>query len=285
MTFPFPPERIDLREWICPGVFVALLVLALVQSYRRSKHTRYTIIVLFIAGAFCFALMLPKVQGAREAASRTGCRNNLALIGIAIHSWHDQHDRLPASVTIAPDQQPVSWRITLLPYLSLAQPGLAAGAGYEPARAWDDPANLAVARQHPDVYACGTNPRQRDSTGQYFTAYAIMTGPGTPLPPGGPVTLKEITDGQAQTLLVGEACGLGIVWTEPRDADVSVDEIGINRPGPAQDRSAGILSSYHVGGTHILLADGSVRFLDQNVHEQTLRALTTANAGDVADDF
>jgi prepilin-type processing-associated H-X9-DG protein len=112
-----------------------------------------------------------------------------------------------------------------------------------------------------------------------------MTGPGTPLPPQGPLTIKEITDGQAQTLLVGEACGLGIIWTEPRDADVSVDEIGINRPGPAQDRSAGILSSYHVGGTSVLMADGSVTFLSDRIDEQTLRALTTASAGDTASDF
>lgn len=112
-----------------------------------------------------------------------------------------------------------------------------------------------------------------------------MTGPATPLPPAGPLTLKEITDGQSQTLLVGEACGLGIVWTEPRDVDVSVDEIDVNRPGPAQDRSDGILSSHHVGGTHILPADASVRILSQNVDGETLRALTTTSAGDRAGDF
>jgi prepilin-type processing-associated H-X9-DG protein len=112
-----------------------------------------------------------------------------------------------------------------------------------------------------------------------------MTGPGTPLPPEGPLALNQITDGQAQTLLVGEACGAGIVWTEPRDIDVSADEIGINRPGPAQDRSGGILSSYHVGGTTVLMADGRVTFLSDRIDEPTLRALTTANADDKAEDF
>jgi hypothetical protein len=227
--------------------------------------------------------MLPKVQGAREAARRTQCKNSLKQVGTAIYDWHEEHGRLPEPVTVANDEQPVSWRITLLPYLNSEHAGLA--AGYDSTRAWDDTANLAVALRRPVPYVCPTNPKPKDGSGRYFTAYALMTGPGTPLPPEGPLTLKEITDGEAQTLLVGEACGLGIVWTEPHDTDVSAEEIGINRPGPAQDRSAGILSSYHVGGTHILLADGSVRFLSQNVDEQTLRALTTASAGDTAGDF
>jgi prepilin-type processing-associated H-X9-DG protein len=283
MTYPFPPDRIDFRTWICPGVFVALLVLALVQSCRRSKNTRYTIVLLAIVGTFCFCLMLPKIQGAREAASRTQCRINLTQIGDAILDWHKEHGRLPEAVTVVHGQQPVSWRIALLPYLALEQTGFA--AGYDPARTWDDAANLALALRRPAPYVCPTNPKPKDDSGRYFTAYVLMTGPGTPLPPQGPLTIKEITDGQAQTLLVGEACGLGIIWTEPRDADVSVDEIGINRPGPAQDRSAGILSSYHVGGTSVLMADGSVTFLSDRIDEQTLRALTTASAGDTASDF
>jgi hypothetical protein len=283
MTHPFPPDRIDLHNWICPGVFVALLVLALFQSYRRSKDARYTIALLAIVGTFCFFLMLPKVQGAREAARRTQCKNNLKQIGIGIYDWHKEHDRLPEPVTVAQGEQPVSWRITLLPYVASAQVGLA--AGYAPSRAWDDTANVAVALRRPVPYLCPTNPQPIDGSGRYCTAYALMTGPGTPLPAEGPLTLQDITDGQSQTVLVGEACRLGIFWTEPRDVDVSVDEIGINRPGPAKDSSAGILSSYHVGGTHVLLADGSVRFLSQNVDGETLRALTTTSAGDRAGDF
>jgi prepilin-type processing-associated H-X9-DG protein len=283
MTYPFPPHRIDLHAWICPGVFLALLVLALIQSCRRSKDTRYTIVLLAIAATFCFFLMLPKVQGAREAARRTQCKNNLKQVGTAIDDWHAEHGRLPEPATSAQGEQPVSWRIALLSYLAPEHAGLA--AGYDPTRTWDDSANVAVARRRPAPYVCPTNPRPKDGSGRYFTAYALMTGPGTPLPPEGPLMLKDLTDGQAQTLLVGEACGLGIVWTEPRDADVSVDEIGINRPGPAQDRSAGILSSYHVGGTHVLMADGSVQFLSQGTDEQTLRALITATAGDSADGF
>lgn len=281
-SFPFPPGRFDFHAWICPSVFVALLVLALVQSRRKSKSTRYTIVLLALVGTFCFFLMLPKVQGAREAARRTQCKMNLKQIGIGLYDWHDEHGRLPEPVSLAPGERPISWRITLLPYLS-DQAGLA--AGYDPTLTWDGGANYALALRKPVPYVCPSNPRPKDDDGRYLTAYVLMTGLGTPLPPKGPLALQEITDGQAQTLLVGEACGAGIVWTEPRDIDVSVREIGINRPGPDQDRSAGILSSYHVGGTYVLMADGSVTFLSDRIHEQTLRALTTANADDRADDF
>jgi hypothetical protein len=283
MTYPFPPDRIDPHAWICPGAFAALLVLSLVWAVRRPKGTRFIVVALAIAATLWFLLMLPRFQALPELNHRTQCKVNLNQIGTGIYDWHAEHGRLPEAVTVAQGEQPVSWRITLLPYLVPEHAGLV--AGYDPTRNWDDTANLAVARRHPVPYVCPTNPRPKDGAGRYFTAYALMTGPGTPLPPDGPLTLTEITDDQAETLLVGEACGLGIVWTEPGDTNVSADEIGINRPGPAQDRSAGILSSYHVGGTHILLADGRVRFLSQNVDERTLRALTTASAGDTAGDF
>ena len=43
--------------------------------------------------------------------------------------------------------------------------------------------------------------------------------------------------------------------------------------------------AFHVGGAQILLCDGSVRFISQNIGAATLAALATRNVGDLVGDF
>jgi|GEM_PF-3514686 len=45
------------------------------------------------------------------------------------------------------------------------------------------------------------------------------------------------------------------------------------------------LYSWHTGGVQALFADGSVRFLSENISLQTLGAILTRNAGDIPGDF
>ena len=43
--------------------------------------------------------------------------------------------------------------------------------------------------------------------------------------------------------------------------------------------------AFHVGGAHVLMCDGSVRFISANISAATLGALATRNAGDIVGDF
>jgi prepilin-type N-terminal cleavage/methylation domain-containing protein/prepilin-type processing-associated H-X9-DG protein len=43
--------------------------------------------------------------------------------------------------------------------------------------------------------------------------------------------------------------------------------------------------AYHVGGAHVLMCDGSVRFLSANIAASTLGAMATRNTGDIVGDF
>ena len=50
-------------------------------------------------------------------------------------------------------------------------------------------------------------------------------------------------------------------------------------------QEAGGLYSWHTGGAHVLMADGAVRFLSENMAGKTLAALITRSAGEVVGEF
>jgi prepilin-type processing-associated H-X9-DG protein len=151
------------------------------------------------------------------------------------------------------------------------------GAGfsvkYDNQVAWDQAPNAAIALQRPNIYSCPSVRSDKDTFERLFTAYSILTGPRTIGADANGTPLRHIEDGLSQTLLVVEACGAQIVWTEPRDVNVGSQPTGVNLNGNQRGHSAGWLSSYHQGGTHVALADGSVRFASDNISPTILMSL------------
>ena len=130
---------------------------------RRGMTLIELLVVIAIIGVL-IALLLPAVQGAREAADDAQCTNNLKQIGLAIHSYHDAFDvvvpgrivvtRIPPGVpfqvdTGRPEDQATPWTVSLLPFLE--QRGMADAFNFDLGSVGIDGAGIVA-----NATTCGT---------------------------------------------------------------------------------------------------------------------------------
>ena len=176
-----------------------------------------------------------------------------------------------------------SWRVTLLPFLFEGRNN--PGELYNEDQPWDSPINAPLQKLEVPAYTCPSNPFSTDEEGRWFSAYAAVSGKGTVFPELTTRNYRDIPDGLSHTLMVVEACGQQIIWTEPRDIDPEFDALTINEPGERKGASSSFSSSFHAGGSQVMLADGSVRFMSENTDPEILRSLLISDDGRPSDNW
>jgi prepilin-type processing-associated H-X9-DG protein/prepilin-type N-terminal cleavage/methylation domain-containing protein len=93
-----------------------------------ARPTGFTIVELVVVVgivAVGLALALPGVHHARESARLAKCKDNLKRLGMALHSYHETHDRFPfsGSYSITGKHLPGvghTWNEFLFPYMGLS---------------------------------------------------------------------------------------------------------------------------------------------------------------------
>ena len=231
------------------------------------------VLVLFLAcGGILAYLMLPAMT-TRKYVWEVECRNNLKQIGLVMHSYHDTYKCFPPAVITDEKGQPMrSWRVAILPFMERAP----LYGVYDFSEPWDGPSNLSLHAVELPEYQCPGDA----GLAPWDTSYVMVVGEGTL---GGEaneaVSVADVADGTANTILAIEVAASGIHWMEPRD--MTVDEAVAYITAPTADGQEHV----HPQGVNVLFADGSVRSLDASIDPQTLRSLLTRDDGQALPEF
>src|SRR5262245_57610252 len=262
-------------------------------SYQPGPRG-FTLIELFVVLVIIMilvSLLLPAVQQAREAARRTGCRNNLMQIGLALRNYESAHECLPPGTVDV--NRPVrndgkgyqfSWAVQILPQLDL--PNLHAAFDFRVGVY--DKANNGAALQSIPVYTCPAGrvsgsyaachhdveaPIDVDNNGVMFLNSSIRRG--------------DIRDGASNTIYVGEGGGGSLSgWISgsrdtlrntgwPINSLVPAGATVARMPAPRNFNvlAVGGFGSSHAGGAYFVFGDGAVRYLADSISLPVLHQL------------
>jgi len=210
--------------------------------------------------ALSSALLVPAVQKVREAAARTQSANNLKQMALAMHSYHDTYRMFPPAAICDANGKPLlSWRVAILPYIEQQE----LYRQFKLDEPWDSAHNRKLIPQMPSTYAL---PAAHKKPGE--THYRVFVGGGAGFEWSKGTRIFDITDGTSNTILAVEAAE-SVPWTKP-------DELVYDAKKPLPKLG----NFYGNGRCNVALFDGSVRFLANDLPEQTLRALITRAGGE-----
>ena len=239
--------------------------------------------VLFLMVVGLALLLIPAVSSARQAARRAQSGNNMKMIGLAMHNYHDTYNRFPLAGSDEPSYGiQMSWRVRLLPFVE--QGGMFNQIDFN--QPWNAGQNAQFNNTMPGVYQSSAAPPSTSNTVYLALVDSYREpqkgGPPTGSPPaqngrrlspifshdGRATGMASITDGTSNTLLFVEAdADQAVPWMAPKD--LAFD--------PQQPKRG--LGKLHGKGFQVMMADGSVRFLNNDVDDEVMRNMTYRDDG------
>jgi RNA polymerase sigma factor (sigma-70 family) len=198
----------------------------------------------------------PEVDDRVEIAMRRmRSAQNVKQVGIALLAYHDAHRSFPAPAVYDKNGKALlSWRVAILPYLDQEK----LYKRFRLDEPWDSPHNKKLLAEMPSAYG----PVGAPSGEPGRTFYQAFVGPHAGFEAGRRLHLVSFTDGADQVILLAEAAS-PVPWTKPDDLSFAPD-----RPLPK-------LGGLFGDNFHVLMADGTVRFVTKKVDPQVLRDALT----------
>ena len=248
------------------------------RSHRVWGCAIGTCMFVFVTVLLLFPVLFPGIS--HHPHPNVPCMNNLKEIGRALHRYHDTYGTFPPAYVADEHGKPIlSWRVLLLPFLDLRP----LYEQYDLSEPWNGPNNSRLAEKLPSVYGCNCfyevdRDQMDDGRRRYLTNYVAIMGPGTVWEDGRATKIKDIIDGTSNTIIVAEVRNQCVVWTHP--LDVPADLVFAALSSTSEEKTLN-----HNGAHHVLLADGSVRFITSNCQQELFKALATRAGGETIEGF
>ena len=254
---------------------------------RKAVNVLVVVVVLLLVAG----LGLRAIVKVQEAAARTSCSNNLKQIGLALLNYHDTMNRFPAAAmpnpALAPESR-LSWIVSIVPYAEADR--IYSKMARE--KGWDAEENRFAALQRMAYLRCPSYPEGPPVSTVVPAHYLGPAGIGpdaVSLPAGAPgagffgyerkLTLADLQRPAADVLMVIETCNAGGAWTAAGPPTVR----GLDRDRPPYLGADGPFGGNHPGGANAAFADGSVRFLSDQMSPREFEALVTIKADKTAE--
>ena len=250
--------------------------------HRRGQMSTAAIVFLVLGIVFAAmvlvvavlaALLYPAVQQARTAARTVQSKNNLKMIGLALHNYHDVYSTFPPGGIYTKQEEPYNaWMTSLLPYVE--QASLFNQIDFN--QPWSAPKNQMYFQSVLPVYL---NPNLGPETNKVGNLGAShYSGNSQLLLKNRGLSFREILDGTSNTILAGEVSVGFKAWGDPDNRRDPADGFGTGPNqfgGPASGR----------GVVQMLMADGAVRVISENVDVQTLKALASPDGAEPVGEY
>lgn len=248
---------------------------------ERHAFTLIELLVVLAIISLLTGLLLPAVQAARQAARRVHCQNNLRQIGLGLNAYHAARGSFPpGGIEWRPrgntTKRQLAWSALMLPFIQEQ----ALYDSLDLATPFDSIENARGAAQIVPVYVCPASQRGAQLVhGRGPCDYGGIYGEritSRNSPPKGVmlydqrVAIRDVTDGAAKTLIVGEDSRFDDgQWINGRNI---FDQAFAINAAPDFEND---IRSEHGGGANVVLCDGSVHFLAETMNVSVLAALCT----------